>query len=126
MPDGRIESRQVERLKEIGKWLEKYGQSIYATRGGPFKPADWGASTRKDNRIYVHVLNWKGDRLKLPPIPATILSSSVLTGGTAVVKQMQQGIEIVVLREHQQDIDTIVVLELDGPADELAPVAVRN
>jgi alpha-L-fucosidase len=126
MPDGRIEPRQVERLKEIGKWLEKYGQSIYATRGGPFKPGDWGASTRRDNCIYVHLLNWQSDGLKLPPIPATILSSSVLTGGTAAVKQTQEGIEISVSREHQQDIDTIVVLELDGPADELAPVAVRN
>ncbi|UCE47268.1 MAG: alpha-L-fucosidase, partial [Phycisphaerales bacterium] len=47
MPDGRIEPRQVERLREMGVWLEKYGQSIYATRGGPFKPGLWGASTHK-------------------------------------------------------------------------------
>ena len=38
MPDGRIEPRQVERLKEMGAWLSKYGESIYGTRGGPFKP----------------------------------------------------------------------------------------
>jgi alpha-L-fucosidase len=126
MPDGRIEPRQVEQLNEVGKWFEKYGKSIYATRGGPFEPGDWGASTRKDNRIYVHVLNWRGDMLKLPPIPATILASSVLTGGTAEVKQTQEGIDIYVPKEYQQDIDTIIVLELDGPADELAPVAVRN
>ena len=37
MPDGRIEPRQVERLKEIGQWLAKYGESIYGTRGGPFQ-----------------------------------------------------------------------------------------
>ncbi len=126
MPDGRIEPRQVKRLREIGKWLEKYGESIYATRGGPFKPGDWGASTHKDNRIYVHVLNWQSDGLRLPPIPATILSSSVLTGGTAAVKQTREGIEVMVPREHQQDIDTIVVLELEGPAGELAPVALRK
>ena len=126
MPDGRIEPRQVKRLKEIGEWLEKYGQSIYATRGGPFKPGDWGASTRKDDRIYLHVLKWKGDGVKLPPLPAKILANSVLTGGTAEVKQTQEKIEISVPREYQQDMDTIIVLELDGLADELAPVAVRN
>ncbi|MFH1999701.1 MAG: alpha-L-fucosidase, partial [Planctomycetota bacterium] len=42
MPDGRIESRQKDRLKEIGTWLAKYGTSIYGTRGGPFYPGSWG------------------------------------------------------------------------------------
>jgi alpha-L-fucosidase len=27
--------RQVERLKEMGAWLEKNGETIYGTRGGP-------------------------------------------------------------------------------------------
>ncbi len=40
MPDGRIEPRQADRLLEMGRWLKKNGQSIYATRGGPFKPGE--------------------------------------------------------------------------------------
>ena len=36
MPDGRIEPRQVERLREIGRWLAKYGESIYGTAAGRF------------------------------------------------------------------------------------------
>ena len=59
-PDGTIEPLQVERLKEMGKWLEKYGYSIYGTRGGPFKPTDWGVSTRKGNKVYLHILKWSG------------------------------------------------------------------
>ena len=38
MPDGRIEPRQVERLEEMGAWLDRYGEAIYGTRGGPFTP----------------------------------------------------------------------------------------
>jgi alpha-L-fucosidase len=45
MPDGRIEPRQVERLLEMGDWLNRYGQSIYGTRGGPFKTTAQLAST---------------------------------------------------------------------------------
>ena len=45
MADGRIEPGQVARLKETGRWLHSYGDSIYATRGGPFIPGSWGAST---------------------------------------------------------------------------------
>ena len=59
-PDGTIEPLQVERLKEMGRWLSKYGHTVYGTRGGPFKPTDWGVSTRKGNKIYLHVLKWSG------------------------------------------------------------------
>lgn len=123
MPDGRIEPRQAERFREIGRWLKEYGESIYATRGGPF----WGwdcASTRKDNTIYVHVLQWRADSLRLPAIPFRVVSSRVLTGGTASVRQTAESIEIEVPREHRAALDTIVVLELDGPASLLQPALV--
>jgi alpha-L-fucosidase len=41
MPDGRIEPRQVERLQETGGWPAKYGDAVYGSRGGPFKPGLW-------------------------------------------------------------------------------------
>ena len=60
MPDGRIEPRQVKRLEEMGEWLKKYGETIYGTRGGPWKPGKSLASTRKGNTIYLHLLDWNG------------------------------------------------------------------
>jgi len=38
--NGKIDEPQAEHLREIGAWLTKYGDSIYATRGGPFLPGD--------------------------------------------------------------------------------------
>jgi alpha-L-fucosidase len=125
MPDGRIEPRQVERLKEIGGWLEACGRSIYGTRGGPFKPGAWGASTHKDNSIFVHVFQWPEGGLVLPPVGKKIVSWKVLTGGQAEVKQDVNGIRIAVAKEFRQDIDTLIELRLDGQAAEIAPVAVR-
>ena len=116
MPDGRIEPRQVERLKEMGRWLKKYGESIYGTRGGPFPPGAWGASTYKGNTIYVHVLNPALDTVTLPAIQKKIIASSVLTGGTVKVEQTDQAIKVSVPKADRQQIDTIVVLKLDGPA----------
>ena len=58
MPDGRIEPRQVERLKEMGAWLDQYGEGVYGTRGGPFKPGPWGAATCKGDQIYLFVMKW--------------------------------------------------------------------
>ncbi|MHC4701227.1 MAG: alpha-L-fucosidase, partial [Planctomycetota bacterium] len=126
MPDGRIEPRQVERLKEMGVWLEQYGQSIYGTRGGPFKPGAWGASTYKGNTVYVHILNWTGEKLTLPGIPRRIVRSSILTGGTAGVDQTADSIEISVPQRHRQEIDTIIKLQLNSPAGELSPVGLPS
>lgn len=57
--DGTIEPVQVERLLEIGRWLEKYGESIYSTRGGPFKNSNTGGMTYRDRTLYVHIWDWE-------------------------------------------------------------------
>jgi alpha-L-fucosidase len=56
MPDGRIEDRQADRLREMGAWLNEYGASIYATNGGPVSPQEWGVTTSSESKMYLHVL----------------------------------------------------------------------
>ena len=124
MPDGRIEPRQADRLKEIGAWFVKYGKSIYGTRGGPFKPGAWGASTYRGNAVFVHVFEWPEGGLALPPIGKNIISAIVLTGGRADFKQDARGIRIAVAKDFEKDIDTLIELKLDGPAADIAPVSV--
>lgn len=126
MPDGRIEPRQVERLLEIGRWLDKYGQSIYGTRGGPYKTAAHLASTYRDNVVYVHILDWQNDTLILPALPRKVVESSLLTGGTVNVHQMPDTIEIAVARRDRREIATIVKLVLDGSASEIEPIAIPS
>ncbi|MEW6744411.1 MAG: alpha-L-fucosidase [Planctomycetota bacterium] len=126
MPDGRIEPRQVERLQEIGAWLERYGTSIYATRGGPFKPGKWGASTYRGNTIYLHLFGPRTSPLMLPAIGTPVIGCSVLTGGDAQVQQTSDGITVLVPQAHVQPTDTIVVLELGGPAGGIAPIALPS
>ena len=116
MPTGRIERHQVEILSNVGKWLSNYGESIYGTRGGPFPSQSWGASTHKDDTIFLHVLSWRGDTLSLPPIEATITGCEVLTGGEAPFSQTEEGIEISVSQEHRRKLDTIIALKLDRVA----------
>lgn len=113
MPTGEIEPRQVARLKEMGAWLKKYGGTVYGTRGGPYHPGEWGASTRKGNVIYLHILSWSGDIFSLPPIPEKILSAKALTGGKATVNQTGRDIEISVPPGQRDAIDTIVALTVE-------------
>jgi alpha-L-fucosidase len=139
MPDGRIEPQQVERFREMGDWLRKYGESVYGTRGGPWIAPDarqrkqdgyygkftiaggryWGGSTRKGNTIYLHVLRWPTDAIRLPPLARRIVDRSVLTGGRAEVTQTPAAVTVSVPLARRDAIDTIVKLELDGPATDV-------
>ena len=125
-PDGVIDPEQANRLKEMGAWLGKYGESIYGTRGGPIRPGPWGCATCKGDTIYVHILKWLGDTVTLPAINKKVLSGSALTGGKAEVKQSDDGVEISVPAGDRQEIDTIVALKLDGPAAEVMPVSLTG
>lgn len=123
-PDGLIEPEQVERLKEMGDWLDKYGESIYGTRGGPFKPTDWGVSTRKEKKVYLHILKWFGDKPKLilPAIDAKIVSCKLLTGGK-IKNTVQDG--KIVLEFSPDDLNplnTLIELELDKNAMDIEPL----
>ncbi|HTY00775.1 MAG TPA: alpha-L-fucosidase, partial [Bacteroidota bacterium] len=127
MPDGRIEPRQVKVLQQIGAWMKKYGESIYATRGGPFLNGAWGGSTFKGKSIYLHILQWDDHQLVLPSLPARIVKSTVLTGQEGVVVD-QTDQQLLLRREGQKadDGDTIVKLDLDVPAGELPVVDVPS
>jgi alpha-L-fucosidase len=124
MPNGQIAPEQADRLRELGAWLDKYGQSIYGTRGGPFKPGAYGASTRKGKTIFVHVWRGSGSALKLPPIAAKVVRSRILTGGKAVVHQADAGLEVSLSQGKWQPLDTVIALDLDRSALGLAAVDV--
>jgi alpha-L-fucosidase len=124
MPNGQIAPEQAERLKELGAWLAKYGQSIYGTRGGPFKPGSYGASTRKGKTIFLHLWRWSGGSLKLPPIPAKVVRCRVLTGGTAQLSGTEAGLEISPPANDRQPLDTVIALDLDRSALGLAALDV--
>lgn len=133
-PDGLMEESHAARLREMGAFLKQYGESIYATRGGPFVAPDekkrpevtrgfvlaegkwWGGSTHKGNTIYLHILRWPSDTIALPAIPRKIVRHALLSGGAATVKQTASGISVAVPAERRHAVDTIVKLELDGPA----------
>ncbi|MCX7887392.1 MAG: alpha-L-fucosidase, partial [Verrucomicrobiae bacterium] len=118
MPTGEIEPRQAERLKEMGAWLAKHGNAIYGTRGGPYKPARHVVSTRKDNKVFLHILAWPEQTLTLPALPAKLLRAS------PGVQQTDAGLAITVPAEKRDPIDTIITLELDRPAIELEPISI--
>ena len=110
MPNGEIQSEFIDRLHEIGKWMEKYGKSIYGTRGGPVAPSAWGVTTQKGNRVYVHVLDWTGPSLSLPALGKKVMSAKMLDGGAVEFREDAFGLQLKV--PAGDAVDRVVVLEL--------------
>jgi alpha-L-fucosidase len=108
--EGVIPADQQNVLKQFGEWMDKNGDTIYGTRGGPFRNGKWGGSTYKDANIFLHVSVWNGDKIVLPPLKAKILSCS------ADFEQKPDGITIRMPVEKQDKVNTIVRLKLDAPA----------
>lgn len=113
-PDGVIPPTHVDRLKEVGNWLVKNGESIYQTRPGPFEPVDdfYGA-TYKGNNIYIHLLKKpEGEAvIKLPPIKQTVTSCSVLHGKKVKFHQDAAGIKLDLSAIALDPIVTILILK---------------
>jgi alpha-L-fucosidase len=115
---GVIPADQAEALRKVGVWLKKYGESIYGTRGGPFRNGAWGGSTFKGNKVYLHVSQWNGQQLELPPLKAKITSFACLTAKTPDLKveQTTQGIALSLPIARQDPIDTLICFTLSAPA----------
>jgi alpha-L-fucosidase len=121
MMDGRMEARQITRLKEMGDWLKKYGESIYDTHGGPYPPTAIYAATRKGNKIYIHLLEKKEGFLQLAPLPGVLIKKVYfMAGGPLSFTQDEKTGYRVTLPDILPDaISSVIVLELDKSAEGL-------
>ncbi len=81
--NGIVPHESVVRLKEMGKWLKAYGESIYGCTGLTLRPNqfDWGYITynKKGKHIYLQVFNWPlDDTLRLAGVLSTLKKVELL------------------------------------------------
>lgn len=81
--DGRLPEVALQRLEQVGTWLAKYGETIYATTAGDVPVQSWGATTRKGDRLFVHVWDDSLRELFLP-IDAKVKSAKDFASGEKV------------------------------------------
>lgn len=111
-PNGELPATALDRLEGIGKWMDKYGETFYATTAGDFEAQEWGTSTRKGNKLYIHVLNKSSEEINLP-IKAKIKKAVSFDNRDKVkFKNNKQGGATLYLPEIPDDtIDYIIELE---------------
>jgi alpha-L-fucosidase len=113
MPNGEIQEEFVTRLHAVGEWLARYGDAIYGTRGGPLPPGEWGVTTQKSDKLFVHVLNWNAPLLALPPLQKKIGAAHLLLDGAPVeFTQNSNGVVLKIPDAARNEVDRVVVLSL--------------
>jgi alpha-L-fucosidase len=123
--EGLFPPASIERLREIGQWMQVNGEAIYATQASPFKKLDWGRCTQKavgnDTRLYLHVFNWPTDgMLKVPGIFNQAKQAYLLAGSQKnplPVHREEDALMIDVPNQAPDPHNSVVVLDIAGKAD---------
>ncbi len=127
MPDGRMEQRQIDRLKQMGDWLKQYGESIYATNGGPYMPNAVYSATRKGNKVFVHLFETGKKDILLPVLPdVKMLHVSLMNGGEVQWMEMENQYHIILPATLPDSVSNVLVLELDKSAANIPIIKTGN
>lgn len=65
--NGNLPATAVDRLHKIGQWLKVYAPTVKGgVRAGIISPQEWGVSTQKGKKLYLHILSWSSRMLSIP------------------------------------------------------------
>lgn len=106
-PNGQLPATALDRLRGIGEWLSRYGESIYDTTAGDIAEQPWGATTRKGDVLYVHVTDRALQTLTLP-LQSRVKNITVLNDGSMLKgKTNKEGLTLT-LPQHDEHVDYIL------------------
>lgn len=111
--NGTIQPEFIERLKELGVWMRRNGESIYGTRGGPVSPMSFGVTTQKGNKIYLHILEWQEERISIPFLQNISQARIWPNGPQVLIESDSESLILHVSKNDLDEIDTIIELEVD-------------
>lgn len=111
-PDGEFPSQAVDGLKAMGEWIRENGETVYGTRGGLVTPREWGVTTIKGDKLYVHILDLEDNVLFLPLKDAKVKTAvDYQTGKRIKFTQDKDGV-VLKLGQVPTAIDHIVEITL--------------
>ena len=110
--NGELPALALDRLKGMGEWLNRYGETIYGTTAGDVMKAEWGTTTRKGNTLYVHILADKMPEFVTIPLKQKVQKAVLFDNGEKVEKEAIKGGVVLHTGHLKADIDRIITLTL--------------
>ena len=118
--EGEIPAPSIERLAEVGKWMDVNGGAIYGTTASPFAKLPWGRCTTKataqGGSLFLHVFDWPKDgKLVVEGLKSKVTGAKLLAGGAALaVEQTDGGIVITVPAAAPDAIASVIQVDFTG------------
>lgn len=111
-PNGELPALAVERMKGVGDWMQKYGETIYGSTAGCVMKAAWGTTTRKGDMLYVHLLSDAMPQFVTLPLTERVASATLFDSGEKVKWEKIEGGIVLHTAQLKPSIDCIVALKL--------------
>ncbi|MCF8359331.1 MAG: alpha-L-fucosidase [Prolixibacteraceae bacterium] len=115
---GVIPGPSVERLKQIGAWMNVNSEAIYGTSPSPFNKLKWGRCTVKKmggkTRLYLHVFDMpENNDLWIPGLASRITDVYALSNKGLGLPYLREGnnVKIDISDVEQDKYATVIVLE---------------
>ncbi len=118
--DGTFDVKDVNILTAIGSWMNVYGQSIYGTTASNLPLQNWGVTTQKKDKIYLHVFNWPvNGKLQVGGIQSDITSAYLMNDTKTKTLPLQRinttDVVINVPSKAPDKTNSVIVLEMKMP-----------
>ncbi|MCK6447462.1 MAG: alpha-L-fucosidase [Planctomycetes bacterium] len=119
--DGTFPPESVQRLAEIGKWMDRYGSAIHGTTASVFDALDFGRCTvrvgPKKTKLFLHVFDWPSSReLVLEGLGNKVRAAYPLGDSSRELKVTTADGQVRV-RVPEKPLDplaSVIVVEIDG------------
>lgn len=134
--EGRVPQGSANILKEVGTWMDVYGDSVYGTRISCFNKLPRGVrATTKEGKVYLHFTEWQAENaVKIPALVNQINGMKIM--GTDInvnYTELKDGILIETPNYAGNKYDTVIEIDVEGkpeqvPSDvneNLAPKAIN-
>lgn len=108
-PNGELPAAAIERMEAMGEWLTENGETVYGTVAGDVAQQEWGCTTRKDKRLYVHIFELESEELMLPLECTVVSAKDFATGKRVDFETTDEGVVLKVGRV-VDEVDHIVEL----------------
>ncbi|MBQ2364831.1 MAG: alpha-L-fucosidase [Alistipes sp.] len=109
-PNGVLPEVAVERMKSMGEWMSANGESVYGTTAGDIPQHDWGCTTRKGDRLFVHIFELDHDVLYLPYEGKVISATALVSGQKIKFQSVKGGVLLEIGKLGEDNIDFVVEL----------------
>lgn len=107
---GEILPVHAQRLRQMGEWMKRNGESIYGTRAGKIAASADTVSTSKGDVHYVHALNYVSDCVKLKGVTGNYQATLLSDGSPIPCVQKDDVLVLTIPAEQRDPIATVVKL----------------